>query len=231
MINCLCVIPARGGSKGVKNKNIRLLNKKPLIEYTIKEAQKIKSITDLIVSTDSRKIQKISNKLGVKTPFLRPKKLSTDKALTYPVILHALFFMENLNNKKYDYILVLQPTTPFRNANHIKKSLELIKKSKYDSVVSLVDVGANHPLRMKTIINNKLKNYVNQGFWNMKPRQKLPKVYIRNGCIYLIKRDIFIKEKSMIGNNCFGMVMSSKESINIDTEIDFKIAESIISEK
>ena len=121
----------------------------------LKKLKKLKSITDLIVSTDSEKYKKISNKLGVKTPFIRPKKLSTDKALTYPVILHALLFMENLKNEKYDYILVLQPTTPFRNANHINKSLEIIKKSKYDSVVSLVDVGGNHPLRMKTIVNKK----------------------------------------------------------------------------
>ena len=227
----LAVIPARGGSKGIPKKNIVKLNDKPLIQYTIEEGIKVKDITDLVVSTDNKEIQTLSIKLGAQAPFLRPKYLSTDRAQSAPVIEHALKFMEKKNKLKYDLVLMLQPTTPFRKTAHIKQAIKLFKNNICDSIVSVVSVDSYHPLRMKKIVNNRLINYIDQDNWNMKPRQDLPPVYIRNGCIYLIERSVFLKRKSLIGKNCFPYIMASNLSINIDNYIDLMLARSILNEK
>tara|TARA_B100000989_G_C19453648_1_gene432947 strand:+ start:374 stop:1075 length:702 start_codon:yes stop_codon:yes gene_type:complete len=223
----LCVIPARGGSRSVKNKNIRLLGGKPLIYYTINEALKVNEILDVVVSTDNYKIAQISKKYEAKVPFIRPKILATNNALSINVVKHSLEFMEKVNNIKYDYVLMLQPTSPFRKSKHIKSAIKKLISNKSDSVVSVVDVIGHHPYRMKIIKNNKLKNYIDQGYEDMRPRQKLPKVYIRNGAIYLNKRSVIIKQNQLVGKNVIPLIMSENDSINIDTYKDFLIAENV----
>jgi CMP-N-acetylneuraminic acid synthetase len=126
---------------------------------------------------------------------------------------------------------MLQPTSPLRTSQHIQESIDLFKSQECDSVVSVVSVGGNHPFRMKRLVNNHLVNYVDQGFWNMKPRQSLPDVYIRNGAIYLISREAFLQQQQLIGDKCLGYVMNDSESTNIDTPIDLKIAEILLKEK
>jgi CMP-N-acetylneuraminic acid synthetase len=230
-VKILAIIPARGGSKGVPRKNIIEINGSPLISYTISAALDVNRLTDIVVSTDNPEIAEISRKLGAQVPFMRPLDLSSDQAQSAPVIEHALFFMEKIKNFKYDAILMLQPTSPLRTSKHIEESLDLFKSNECDSVVSIASVGGNHPFRMKRLINNQLVNYIDQGFWNMKPRQSLPDVYIRNGAIYLIRREAFLQQRQLIGNNCLGYVMSDSESTNIDTPIDLKIAELLLKEK
>tara|TARA_B100000886_G_scaffold274459_1_gene198401 strand:+ start:2100 stop:2804 length:705 start_codon:yes stop_codon:yes gene_type:complete len=227
----LAVIPARGNSKGIRKKNLAILKDKPLIYYTINEAKKTNLITDLIVSTEDVKIAKISNKYKCSTPFLRPKKLSKDDTKTFPVVLHALKFMENQNKKKYDLILLLQPTSPLRKKKDIEKSINILVKNykRYDSLVSLVSVGAHHPFRMKVIKKNFVKNFIDQGFEDMRPRQKLPKIFIRNGAIYLIKRNSFLKNKSLVGKKVYPYLMNDKNSINIDDKIGLKLANTLLS--
>ena len=227
----LAIIPARGGSKGVPRKNVIEINGNPLISYTISAALKASLITDIVVSTDDPEIAEISRKLGAQVPFMRPLDLASDQAQSAPVIEHALFFMEKIKDFKYDAILMLQPTSPLRTSQHIEESLNLYKSKECDSVVSVTSVGGNHPFRMKRLINNQLVNYIDQGFWNMKPRQSLPDVYIRNGAIYLISREVFIQQRQLIGNNCLGYVMSDSDSTNIDSPIDLKIAELLLKEK
>jgi len=227
----LAIIPARGGSKGVPRKNVIEINGNPLISYTISAALKASLITDIVVSTDDPEIAEISRKLGAQVPFMRPLDLASDQAQSAPVIEHALFFMEKIKDFKYDAILMLQPTSPLRTSQHIEESLNLFKSKECDSVVSVTSVGGNHPFRMKRLINNQLVNYIDQGFWNMKPRQSLPDVYIRNGAIYLISREVFIQQRQLIGNNCLGYVMSDSDSTNIDSPIDLKIAELLLKEK
>lgn len=223
----LAIIPARGGSKGVLRKNISMLNKRSLISYTIKAALE-SDLTDILVSTEDNEIAEISRKLGAEVPFIRPSNLSTDSAESAPVIEHALKFMEKKNGFKYDSIIMLQPTSPLRTSKHINESIDLYNSMTCDSVVSIVSVGGNHPLRMKKLEGNKLTNYIDQGFWNMKPRQSLPDVFIRNGAIYMIDRESFMKTKQLIGSNCLGYEMSEKESINIDTELDLMLAEILL---
>ena len=169
----IAIIPAKGNSRAIPKKNIVKILGKPLIYYTIKEAKKSKLIDDLVVSTDSKKILKISKKYGAKAPFLRPKYLSTDFVQSLPVVKHAVLHMEKLNKFKYDYILLLQPTCPLRNYVDIDSSLKNLINSKFESITSVVDVEGNHPYRMKIIKKNRLYNFVEQGFEDMRPRQKL----------------------------------------------------------
>jgi len=227
----IAIIPARGNSKGIPRKNIINVLGKPLIYYTIKEAKKSKLISDLIVSTDSKEIAKISKKFGANVPFLRPKHLATDYAETLPVIKHGIKFMEKLKKCKYDYVILLQVTCPLRNSLDIDNSLKKLMQSKSNSITSIVDVGANHPYRMKIIKNNKLYNFVNQGFENMKPRQKLKKIYIRNGSIYASTRTTIMKRNSLVSKKNLPYVMPKERSINIDSFDDLILAKDYLKKK
>ena len=230
MKKILTVIPARGGSKGIPRKNIVKINDRPLIDYTIQAALQVSRINHVIVSTEDEEIASISRGLGAEVPFMRPNHLAVDQAQSAPVVIDALYRMEEINNIKYDAVLMLQPTSPLRTSKHIEKALDLFFSQECDSVVSVVSVGGTHPFRMKRLVDDRLVNYIDQGFWDMRPRQELPPVYIRNGSIYLIERDVLINKGQMIGEKCLGMVMGDKESINIDTPLDLKLAELLLEE-
>jgi len=225
----LSIIPARGGSKGIPRKNLAKVNGRPLIEYSIKAALDVNQITDLIVSTDDKEIADIAKELGAQVPFIRPLELATDKAQSAPVVRHAVEFMEKLKGYKYDAVLMLQPTCPLRKSLHIKKALNIYQSSDCDSLVSVVSVS-QHPYRMKKLVGDKLINYIDQGFENMKPRQELPEVYIRNGAIYLCSRSVIMDKKVLVGENCYGLVMNDFESVNIDRKLDLVLAETILRE-
>ena len=216
----IAVIPAKGNSRAIPKKNIVKILGKPLIYYTIKEAKRSKLIDDLVVSTDSKQISKISKKYGAKAPFLRPKHLSTDFVQALPVIKHAVLFMEKLNKRKYDYVIMLQVTCPLRSCADIDNSLKKLIKSKAKSITSIVDVGANHPYRMKVVKKNKLYNFIDHGFENMRPRQKLKKIYIRNGSIYAATRNTVIKKNSLVSRKNLPYIMPEERSVNIDSPID-----------
>ena len=220
----LTVIPARGGSKGIPRKNIISIGGRPLIDYTIKSALQVKRLKDIVVSTEDSEIKSIAKKYGAQAPFTRPDHLSTDQAQSAPVIIDALNRMEEIKNTKYDAVLMLQPTSPLRTSSHIERAVDLFLSQDCDSVVSVVSVGGTHPFRMKRLVGNQLVNYIDQGFWDMRPRQELPPVYIRNGSIYLIKRDTLISKGQLIGEKCLGMVMNDEESVNIDSPLDLKLA-------
>tara|TARA_Y100001935_G_scaffold201816_1_gene170267 strand:- start:161 stop:859 length:699 start_codon:yes stop_codon:yes gene_type:complete len=229
MKKVIAIIPARAGSKGVLNKNIKSLNGKPLISYTIEEAKKSKFIDKLIVSTDSQEIADISSSLGASVPFIRPSELSTDSSLTFDVIKHTMNFLKD-KDEHYDIIVLLQPTTPFRKVESIDEAILTLKKSnKYTSVVSVVDVEGNHPLRMKKIEGDYLINYIDQGFENMNPRNELPKVYIRSGAIYAILTKNFYEEQSLVSNLCSPIILDKIETINIDSPLDFEFCEFMLN--
>jgi len=219
----LGVIPARAGSKGIKNKNIIDFGGHPLIKYTIDSAIGSKMITDCIVSTDSKEIALLSESFGMDCPFIRPKHLSDDRSQSLPVIEHALSFMEKKNHIVYDAIIMLQPTTPLRSSEDIDKALTVLMDTKSDSVISVVEVEGNHPLRMKRIVNNRLINYIDQGYEDMRPRQDLPPAYIRNGAIYATLRSVLVNEKSFSGQNSYPFIMSKGKSINIDSISDLQL--------
>jgi len=230
-VKILAVIPARGGSKGVINKNIRMLNGYPLVYYTINCALKSKKITDVVVTTDSEEIQKIAIKYGAEAPFLRPKYLATDKALAIPTVQHAVKKMEKWKNYEYDIVIMLQPTSPMKTSKDIDKAINLVlKNQKAESIISVVDVGNNHPMKMKVIKQGKMVDYCKPPVENP-PRQILPDVYIVNGAIYLTRKRVLMEKNTFKGDYCLPYVMSLDKSINIDTEIDLKIAEMYIAKR
>jgi CMP-N,N'-diacetyllegionaminic acid synthase len=220
----LGVIPARGGSKGVHKKNIKKLGDFPLIYYAINASQK-SFISDVIVSTDSIEIKSIAEHYGATVPFLRPDEIASDSSSSVDVALHALNTYEEITNCKYDALMLLQPTTPFRTSEDINAAINMLKNNPdVDSIISVVDVEATHPARMKFMKDNFL---IDPPFVEKKEnqnRQELETMYIRNGAIYLTKAST-IRNKSFKGNKSLGLVMSKFKSINIDTIEDFEYAE------
>jgi CMP-N,N'-diacetyllegionaminic acid synthase len=223
-MNVLGIIPARGGSKGVPNKNIKLLCGKPLIAYTI-EVAKSSKLNKIIVSTDSELIAEIAKSFGADIPFIRPDELSSDTAKSLDVAIHALKEAEKIYKENFDAIMLLQPTTPFRTTEEINQAIMLLESNlDADSVISVEDVEGTHPARMKYLREGVLVDpdfceaYENQN------RQELEKMYIRNGAIYLTRKHVFMTN-SYKGKKCLGLVMPSNRSINIDTLADFEYAE------
>lgn len=229
----LGVIPARGGSKGVPDKNIKPILGKPLIAYTIQTGLKSQLVSDLVVTTDSEVIQQIALEYGAECPFLRPDELATDTALAIPTIQHAVKEMEKLKNEKYDYIIMLQPTSPLKRSTDLDGALNRLIEEDADGIISVVNVDNHHPMKMKKFTgedghSGQLVDYQKPPYENC-PRQLLPPIYIVNGAIYATKRDVFMHQNTFQGDFCLGYEMPAERSVNIDTEFDFLLAEHIIT--
>ena len=220
--NILAIIPARAGSKGIKNKNITKIFNKPLVYYTIKIAKKSKLITDLIGSTENINIKKIFEKYKVEVPFLRPKKLATDKSLIIDTLFFCLKKMEKLKNKKYDYIILLQPTAPNREINEIDDAIKKITGKKTDSLISLALLDEPHPLKLKKISGGLTYNFLKDGKNNY-PRQTLPKLYKPSGNLYIFKRKLIIQKNLNSSNQTFTLIKKEK-FLNIDNYDDLLLA-------
>jgi len=227
----IAIVPARGGSKSVPRKNIRCIAGKPLLAYTVEAALSVSAISDLVVSTDDEEIATVARSLGAQVPFIRPPELATDDAQSAPVLRHCLFEMEARNSVHYDAIMLLQPTTPLRQACHIQTAIDMLKANECDSVVSVVSVVGNHPFRMKRLVGDRLINFIDQGFEDMRPRQNLPPVFIRNGAVYLSRRHVVADHEQVVGPVCLGFEMDEMESVNIDNQIDFRIAQFLLEER
>jgi len=228
MFRTLAVIPARAGSKGVPNKNIALLGGKPLISHTILTALESIFITDVVVSTDSEEIADVARELGLEIYFMRPAHLAQDTSLTAPVVAHAKKEMEAIKSYRYQAIILLQPTSPFRTKVMIDEAITKLRNKECSSVVSVTDVDGYHPFRMKRVDNGFLSNFIDQGFEDMRPRQVLPKVYIRDGAIYGINSDEFDRLGQLVTDRCKPIISSGESSINIDSLLDFQLAEYVL---
>jgi CMP-N-acetylneuraminic acid synthetase len=222
-LKILGIIPARGGSKGVPRKNLKHLNGIPLIKYTI-DAALGSNLTDIVVSTEDDEIASFALQSGCKVPFLRPTELASDSARSIDVAIHALKTMEDLENCTYDAIMLLQPTTPFRTKEDINNAINVFAKdSEASSVISVVDVKGHHPARMKYISEGVLIDPVFCEAYENQNRQELEPMFIRNGAIYLSKREVILNS-SFKGTKSLALVMPEERSINIDTPSDFDIA-------
>lgn len=217
----LGIIPARSGSKGIKDKNIIIINNKPLIYYTIKKAKESHLLSDLVVSTDSHKIANICKKYNIEVPFLRPKKFSTDNSNIIYTLKYTLKKMEKLKNKKYDYVVLLQPTSPKRAIKEIDKSILKVIKNKSDSLISLCKLSHPHPLKLKKIIKNKVYSF--KKYIDNPPRQSLEQLYMPSGNIYITRRDLLFKNKITGPNATFNLV-DKKNYVNIDNNDDLILA-------
>jgi len=217
----LAIILARGGSKRLPRKNVLDLCGKPLIAYSIEAGLKSKYIDEVVVSSDNDEIISISEEFGANT-IKRPEELSNDTATTFDAIKHAID-----NVEKYDYIVLLQPTSPLRDSKHIDEAIELLEIKNADAVVSVCEMD-HSPLWSNTLdASLSMKNFLTDEILN-KRSQDLEKYYRLNGAIYICKTDKLIEEKSfMLKDNIFAYVMNKQSSVDIDEEIDFKMAEAI----
>lgn len=228
--NILAVIPARGGSKGVPLKNLRKINGVTLVQMASKLASKIKIIDRVIVSTDHKLIAESAIKGGAEVPFYRPEELSGDEISDLEVLTHALLEIENLDNKVYDIVLMLQPTSPMREEKHIIDTINKLIFEDYDSVWTVSETDSKcHPLKQLLIKNNNLDYYDDLGK-KIIARQQLKPVYQRNGIAYAIKRDCLLKQKSIMGVKT-GAVICKGINISIDTEWDFVLVEQALKIK
>jgi CMP-N-acetylneuraminic acid synthetase len=219
----LAIIPARSGSQGLKNKNIKPLCGKPLLAYSIDQAKKANIFDYIFVSTDSQEYAQISQKYGAMVPFLRPKQISQSNSLPDQYILHAIENLKQLGNS-FDYFALLQPTSPLRTSNNITKAAQILLEQNLDSVVSVCE--AEHPIEYynKLPKDLNLHNFSNSGF----NRQSSQKYYRINGAIYLSKCQSYLKTRDFYGKNSKAYIMNRFESIDIDDRMDFELAEFIL---
>ncbi len=223
----LVVIPARGGSKGIPHKNIKPLAGKPLIYYTIDVARQIVSDDDICVTTDDAEIIDCVESYGLKVPFVRPTELATDTASTYDVLLHALNFYEQ-QGKRYDAMLLLQNTSPFRTSGQVKEAIKLYSKD-IDMVVSVKECSANP---YYCVFEEDSEGFLNisKGKGDITRRQDAPKVYEYNGAIYVINPESLKKMPLGKFARKVKYVMDDLRSVDLDTMTDWKYAEFIIKE-
>ncbi|MBT2282010.1 acylneuraminate cytidylyltransferase family protein [Paenibacillus polymyxa] len=226
---CLAVIPARGGSKGLLQKNIRSLGGNPLIEYTIEAALKSGCMDGVLVSTDNDEIARIAKLAGADVPFLRPVELATDEAASIDVLKHAVHFYELKQNHHFQYIMLLQPTSPLRNDYDIREAYQLFITHKADSLQSIT-LADTHPYLLREWNQGIIQPYLKDQAGNLR-RQELPELYMLNGAIYIIKRDLLMIENLMVGPNNIGYIMPKERSVDIDDEMDLKWAEFLMQNR
>jgi CMP-N,N'-diacetyllegionaminic acid synthase len=225
----LCIIPARCNSKSIPFKNIVDLCNKPLIAYTIENVLELKMkklISDFIISTDCKEIADVAKNYGAEVPFLRPKKIAEDKAKSVDYVLNSINYYEE-RGIKFDAVLILQPTSPLKSFEDIKKSIEIFNKNDKDSLISAYREDTINKLIMYRKENDvaiPLNNEHNKGI----RRQDYGSVYIRNGAIYITNVEYLKKEKKIISDIPLIYEMSKKRSINIDTYEDLELVRNLL---
>ncbi len=227
-MKCLVIIPARGGSKGIPHKNIKPLAGKPLIYYSIDCARQLVDDIDICVSTDDPEIINCVEDYGLRVPFVRPEELATDTAGTYEVLLHALDYYER-QGRHYDVVILLQNTSPFRTASHVKEALSLYN-SDVDMVVSVIESPAN-PYCNIFEEDNEGYLHISKGEGNIWRRQDAPKVYQYNGAIYIMNAETLKHTHMHKMQKRVKYVMDELSSIDLDTMWDWQMAEMIIKQK
>ncbi|TMU55057.1 cytidylyltransferase domain-containing protein [Flagellimonas algicola] len=223
----LVVIPVRGGSKGIPNKNIKKLKGKPLIEYTLDAAKEVFPIEQICISTDSVEIKNVAEKNGLEVPFLRPDELATDTASTYDVLIHALEFYEKKGYSP-EVVIILQATSPFRGAKHILEALKLFD-DEMDMLVSVKETKSNPYYVLFEEDNNGWLVKSKSGDFTR--RQDCPQVWEYNGAIYIINTESLRKSSILNFQKIKKYVMEDVNSLDLDTPLDWMIAEKLLETK
>ena len=220
----LAVIPARGGSKRLPRKNVLDLKGKPLIAWTIEAAKNSKYLDKIIVSTDDQEISDVSTKFGTEV-LIRPDGLASDTASSVEVVLHAI----ETQNQPYDYVILLQPTSPLRTVRHIDEAIELLFEKNANSVISVCETD-HSPLWANTLPEDgNMGSFIREEVKG-KRSQDLPIFYQLNGAIYLVNSASFNQSKSFIQTkNSYAYIMSKKDSVDIDTDLDFEFVSLLIN--
>ena len=223
-VNILGVTLARGGSKGIKNKNLAKIKGKPLIYYTIKEAKKTQELTKYIVSTDSIKIKKIAQSFKAEVPFLRPKKFSKDNSSSASALKHALLECERIFNIRFDFIVELMATNPLKSTLDIKNVIRILIKNKADSVIAVNQLFDHHPARIKKIVKGRLYDFAVKEKLESRRQDLKPNAYVRSGSIYAMSRNYVMSGKRYFSGKSFAYILPMERTINIDDKNDLIIA-------
>jgi len=222
------IVPARIGSKGLKLKNLRKLNSKPLIYWPIKTIKKSKYIDKIVLNTDSKIIRNLGIKMGIESPFIRPKHLASDNSKIADVIIHTLKYFEK-KNIFYDYVLLLEPTSPLTSSDDVNYAIRTLERNykRVDAIVSVAENISGHPkFCVKLDKYQMIKNLTKKFFDG--PRQKLDKIFFYSGNLYLSKVSTFIKKKTFYHKKTKAIVSSKAKSLEIDDELDFFLVEKIM---
>jgi len=221
IINYLAIIPARGGSKRIPNKNLVLINKKPLIYYTIKAALGAKKINEVVVSTDNLKIATYAKKIGATVPFLRPAEIAQDKSLVIDALSHAAKQLEE-KGEKIENIILLQPTSIFRTEKHLTEAIKEYERLKPDTLTS-VSEAREHPYYGWRVKNKEIVPLFGKRT-QILGRHALPEIVFENGAIYIFKRAL-LKKGTIYGKKIVPYFMDEVSSLDIDTIADLKYAQ------
>jgi len=230
-LKILGIIPARGGSKEIKRKNLLKIGGKTLVELAIKSAKKSKLLTRIILSSEDKEILKIAKKAGVEIPFIRPKKLAKDNSSTFSVLKHAVKWLEKNENWRADIIVLLQPTTPFRKGTHIDAVVKLLLKSRSDAATTIKKVSYPSHWLLKIVNKNKISNLFKGGNRYLR-RQDAPQTYQPAGLVSAMTRKLLFSLKTTLpAGDTRGYIIPSKFGINIDSSHDYKLAVSLLGKK
>jgi CMP-N-acetylneuraminic acid synthetase len=233
-LNVLAVIPARGGSKGIPRKNLREVGGRPLIAWTLDLARAAVDaglVRRAIVSTDDAEIASVARAEGGDVPFVRPPDLADDRAKMAPVLRHAVRELERADAVRYDWVLLLQPTSPLRTLDDLRGALRLAEAGGCDSVISVVRVFDMHPVLMKKIEDDRLVPFCVPEPEGTRRQDYDPPAYMRNGGIYLTRRDVLVERGSIWGDATRPYVMPEERSVSIDTELHLKLLDMILRER
>lgn len=217
----VCIIPARGGSKGLPGKNIKMFLDKPLIAHTIEQAKRSGLIDRVIVSTDDKKIASISKKYGTEVPFIRPKFLAQDKSSIVDVLLHAIEWLKK-DDYSFDILVLLHATAPLRSVKDINNGIKLLFNKNVSNVFSVTEAHRNPYFNMVEVNQGRVR-LVKRGRFTS--RQEAPKVYDMNASIYVWWKDVLKNKKRIFLRNSRVYVMPKERSVDVDNELDFRIAE------
>ena len=225
----LGLITARGGSKGIPGKNVALLAGKPLIAWTIQAAAQSNQLSRVVVSTDDNEIAQVSRQWGAEVPFVRPVELAMDSSPHVPVVEHAVEWLESHEGARFDYVLLLQPTSPLRSPEDIDNAISLASEHDADGVISVCEAPA-HPYLTKHIIDGRLRDFVAhpEGYL---PRQELPPVYALNGAIYLVRSAVLLECGTLHPDDTRPYVMPAERSLQVDEPWDLYLANLVLRDR
>lgn len=229
-MKALGIIPARGGSKGVPRKNIRLLCGKPLIQYTAETALAAQHLSRVILSTEDEEIAAVGRGCGLEVPFMRPVELAQDDTPTLPVVQHAVNWIE-AQGDRYDFVCVLQPTNPLRRAEDIDACLAMLQHRDLDCVVSVLPVPHEYNPHWVYWQNEEgLLRLSTEESTPLPRRNDLPPAFHRDGSVYATRRDVLMKEDSLYGKRLGGYLMDPRRHVNIDGPEDWQRAEALLED-
>jgi CMP-N,N'-diacetyllegionaminic acid synthase len=227
LLRHIAIIPARSGSKGLKDKNIKPLNGKPLLAYTIQAARVSEMFDEIVVSTDSAEYAEIAKQWGANVPLLRSKELASDTASTWDAIKEVLRYYSS-RGRDFDTVAVLQPTSPLRTAQDIIAGYEVYLRKEARAVVAVCEVD-HSPLWCNVLPENHSMNQFLNTEWSDKPRQNLQNFYRINGALYIVKAEDCLLSSPLYNEHCYATIMPKERSVDIDDEFDFRIAAALLS--